>query len=114
MTPRIFRFALAGSLVLLSAPRAVPAAGLVNLSRVMIRSALNVGQSEVHSIAGARMQEFCADEDGCLITLRMEDAGGFEASQWHLLYRTLSGAWKTENSNGTDASAPAAQIGALA
>lgn len=79
------------------------AAGEVNLSRYVLSITNPDTTTASAAVDIVRVQEFCADEDGCTLSLRLEAISRFAGSDWHLYYSTLQTKWRTATSSGRDA-----------
>jgi len=105
MTLRTAAASLAVAMVVLFVlPTPVSTASLVNLSRYVVRRQVAPFTVATDQVSGTRIQELCADEDGCAVTLRMENANQLNASRLHLFYGTVAPfKWMTSVPNsGTD------------
>ena len=93
--------ALAVSSILL-AP--LGAASPVNMSRLVVSRTITGGGPGFYDlVSGDRIQELCADEDGCVIAIRMESSDGYlQGGRGQLFYGRVQPKWHTTVTSGTD------------
>ena len=115
MTPKIiaWSFGAAALVVLAVQPRPVESASPVNLSHFVVHRSVTTGNSMYDLVPFAQVQDLCADEDGCTVTLKKETSDGsiFEVAQVQVFYSLPFIKWKTTAGlSGMDAAAGAQTV----
>src|SRR4026207_571548 len=115
MTPKIiaWSYGAAALAVLAVQPRPVESASPVNLSHFVVHRSVTTGNSMYDLVPFAQVQDLCADEDGCTVTLRKETSDGsiFEVAQVQVFYSLPFIKWKTTAGlSGMDAAAGAQTV----
>jgi len=105
MSPRAAVASLSAAAILASVlPTPALALSPVNLSRYVVQRLVE-STGTVDEVDAGRVQELCADEDGCALTLRLETSADlFHAVRLQLFYSSFLGdnPWTTETTTGHD------------
>ncbi len=104
MTSRTAASLAVTTVVLFLLPMPAHTASHVNLSRYVVERVVPSGEGFGDPVSADRIQELCADEDGCSVAFRVEsDQGVFGALRVDLFSGTFPPfKWRTASNNGTD------------